>query len=135
MFAWLVREVDRLGAEAAKGRGRSYGHAWRVGCAARLSERLREAARDGLREARERATSRGVAIVRVEAALARLDASTELARVDGWMKRSVGRLRSSRSSPVQSDGYRDGKAAGDRIRLTGHAALGRGVAGKLGGGS
>lgn len=143
LYAWLVREVERLGAEAARGQGRSYAHAWRIGCAARLSERLGEAARAGAREAKVQAVERlassnggdtSAALVRVERALARVDSATESARVDAWTRDNF-KLKAGRRAKVSDGrGYADGRAAGDQIRLTGHAALGRGTAGKLGGG-
>jgi hypothetical protein len=134
LYAWLSREVDRLGRDAARGQGRAWGHAWRVGCAARLGERLAEAARAGVAEAKARAVGDGVALVRVERALARIDVVAERERVNAWQKKHVKLTAGRRATVSDSSGYSAGRAAGDRIRLTGHAALGRG-AGRLGGGS
>jgi hypothetical protein len=134
LYAWLSREVDRLGREAARGQGRAWGNAWRVGCASRLSERLAEAARVGAAEAKAKAIGSGVALVRVESALARIGVAGERERVAAWQKAHL-KLYAGRSTSIGSgSGYNAGRAAGDRIRLTGHAALGRG-AGRLGGGS
>jgi hypothetical protein len=135
LYAWLSREVDRLGGEAARGNGRSYGHAWRVGCAERLAERLRQAARDGAAEAKAKAIGSGVALVRVERALARVGAETEGARVAAWIQHNLKLTAGRRTSIGSTSGYAAGRQAGDRIRLTGHAALGRGDRGRIGGGS
>lgn len=149
LYAWLSREVDRLGSEAARGRGRAYGHAWRVGCAERLAERLGEAARQGAAEAKAKALQRlqaetGGAITstsmtglaRIEKATARVNPETERARVNAWMNASGFTLKKpkGRTQISNASGYAAGKDAANQIRLTGHAALGRGAAGKLGGG-
>lgn len=123
LYTWLATEIDRLGTAAATGKGQSYGRAWRIGCASRVGERLKEAARLGREEARQQAIGAGASIVRVNAALATLDAAAaDTARV----VRSLG-LRNTYSAPVRVDGYKDGRQAGDRIKLSGHAALGRGT--------
>lgn len=139
LYAWLSREVDRLGSEAARGRGRAYGHAWRVGCAERLAERLAEAAKQGQAEARASAEARAAgsehALVCVQRALARLDHVSERERVDAW-QRANKKLKAGRRTFVRSpDGYSAGRAAGDRVRFDGHVALGRGTLGNVGSGS
>jgi len=132
LYAWLSTEVDRLGREAAIGMGRSYGHAWRVGCAERVGQRLIDAAKQGATEARKRAEGSGMSLVRVQQALAKIDVEAERERVKAWQRQNL-KLSAGRSTSISdSGGYRDGKAAGDRIKLTGHARLGTGNA-RLGG--
>lgn len=135
LYGWLSREVDRLGSEAAQGRGRSYGHAWRVGCATRLAERIREAAEAGRIAARDEARQRGVALARVETALARTDSRLARQAAEAWTRQHLNLRSTGRTRIASASGWHDGKAAGNKIRLTGHAALGRGTSGKLGGGS
>ena len=54
---WLVREVESLWkAHGAKGFGRSYANSFRMGCAAEISKRLKEAAAESHREAKRRAS-------------------------------------------------------------------------------
>lgn len=123
LYTWLATEIDRLGTAAAAGKGKSYGRSWRIGCVSRVGERLAEAARLGREEARTQAIGSGTSLVRVNAALATIAAAAEdTARVE----RSLG-LRKTYSAPVRVDGFKDGRQAGDRIQLSGHAALGRGT--------
>jgi hypothetical protein len=132
LYGWLAREIDRLGADAALGRGRSYGRSWRMGCASRVVERIAEAAAVGKAEARAAAIEAGVALARVDGAIAKVDA--RMRATEAWLSRHV-RLKRATAAPVNGDALRDGRAAGDRIKLSGHTALGRGDAGRLGGGS
>ncbi|HET9061727.1 MAG TPA: hypothetical protein VFO62_00425, partial [Candidatus Binatia bacterium] len=131
LYSWLAAEIDRLGSEAASGKGRSYGRSWRVGCASRVSERLADAAKAGRKEAERTALHSGASIVRVSAALATLDEARDDA---DRIAKTLG-LRTTRAAPPRADGYHDGRKAGERIRLSGHAALGRGSNGRLRGGS
>lgn len=132
LYSYLVREVERLGTVEGAGHGRAWAHAWRHGCAARLRERLTEAARAAVEEARAGAT--GAELVRVERALARIDPGTEGSRVDAWMRAQLKLTPGRRASVSCSDGWNAGKRAGDRMGLGGSAALGAGVRGQLGGG-
>lgn len=132
LYAWLSREVDRLGAEAARGRGRSYGNAFRVGCVERVGARLEAAARDGRREAereaRKAADGNSTALVRIDSRLARLEQEVDAVRE---VERNLG-LRSAGSFRItNSGGYSAGRAAGDRVNLGSGPALGRGAAGAI----
>jgi hypothetical protein len=136
LYAWLSREVDRLGGEAARGRGRAYGHAWRVGCVERIAARLAEAARLGAAEAKATAiaTLGGAALARIDRAAEAADASAAERRALAWMKSNLKLRSTGRTTISNASGYAAGREAGDRIRLAGHAALGRGAAGRIGGG-
>jgi hypothetical protein len=136
LYAWLAREIDSLGTHAARGHGRSYGHAWRVGCATRIGERLRAAAAAGAPEAATRARAEAYArggegaLVRVEARIATL--AGDAARTDDLVRARVGPLRPGRTATVRSaSGWQDGHAAGDRMRLDARASLGSGGGGTL----
>jgi hypothetical protein len=132
LYTWLAREIDRLGADAALGRGRSYGRSWRMGCASRVVERIEEAAAAGKAEAKATAIEAGAALARVDSAIAKVDA--RMRATEAWLSRHV-KLKRATTAPVNGDALRDGRAAGDRIKLSGHTALGRGSTGQLGGGS
>ena len=128
LYGWLSREVDRLGAEAARGMGRSYGHAFRCGCAERVGRRLVDEAALARSQERDAARLRageagGTALVRLDARLARLDAE------QASVARAIARLNlraAPAARPVQSSGYYAGQRAGDRVRLTAGPALGAG---------
>jgi hypothetical protein len=129
LYAYLSHEIDRLGTEAARGNGRAYGNAWRLGCAQRVSERLRESVKAARVEARTRAKAdSGAALARLDNALARIESDEQ--RVLEALRKL--RLVNSPTKVGSASGYEAGKAAGNRIQLGGHAALGRGAAGKIG---
>lgn len=115
LYAWLSREVDRLGTRAAVGRGRGYGYGYRVGCAARLGTRLQSAAG----EARSGASSH--AIVRVDGERAALDAL--LAGMNTAPPRKID--TSDRQAAL------DGARAAESIRLDSGPALPGAPAGAL----
>lgn len=124
MYGYLAPEVERLGAAAALGKGRSYGHAWRMGCVNRLIERLNESARESAKAAKQEALGAGTSLARIESALAR--SADEGREVDHWNTKHM-KLRSMSGSPLREPGGFDaGRAAAEKIRLGGHAALGAG---------
>jgi hypothetical protein len=132
LYAYLSRAVEALAEGAAQGRGRAYAHAWRVGCAARLAERVRAEADTARTQARAEtqatAYARGgeAAIVRVAAAIARDDDARE--RTDAYMRSMHLRAGRAAAAPRSASGYAAGRAAGDRVRLASGPALGAGHA-------
>lgn len=130
LYAYFVREIDRLAKQYA-GNGKSWLHAWRVGCASTISKRLKEAAEEARAEARGEARSaddRGVALVRVNSGLARID---ERGAAAAKYLEGLG-LRSTRSVVRANGGYQQGQIDGRRVQMAnGSAALGSGIAGRL----
>ena len=131
LYCWLVAEIDRLAAREAVGMGKAYAHAWRLGCATRIGDRVLEAAKQS-REAAEteakaiavlEAGESGTGLARVNAALVRLQ--SDMARVQEAAKR----LKLRKGAPTKTsnlDGYVDGFIAGNRVNLSGAASLGAG---------
>lgn len=130
MYAYLVREIDRL-AETKSG-GKAWLHAWRMGAVATVSQRLRDAREEARREARAEAQASGAgagaAIVRVNAGIARIERAESA--VEAIM--AAMRLRTARRAPVRSWGaYEQGRADGATIRIAAGAPLGAGAAGNI----
>jgi hypothetical protein len=136
LYAYFVREIERL-AKQYGGNGRSWMHAWRVGCAETLASRLKaareEARNDARREAQDAtqtADQRGVALARVNTGITRLDAQD--GAVTKYMERM--KLRKSRGTTVRSNGgYYQGQADGQRVNIaSGGPSLGAGARGRMG---
>lgn len=136
LYAYFVREIERL-AKQYGGNGRSWMHAWRVGCAETLSARLKaareEARNDARREAQDAtqtADQRGVALVRVNSGIARLDGQD--GAVVKYMERL--KLRKGRHTVVNSHGgYFQGKADGQTVNIvSGGPSLGAGARARVG---
>lgn len=131
LYAYFVREVDRLAKQYA-GNGKSWLHAWRVGCASTIAKRLKEAAEEARAEARGEARSaddRGVALVRVNSGIARIDARGNAAAQ--YLLDHL-KLKKTKSVVRANGGYQQGQIDGRRVQMAnGSAALGAGVAGRL----
>jgi hypothetical protein len=131
LYAYFVREVDRLAKQYA-GNGKSWLHAWRVGCASTISKRLKEAAEEARAEARGEARSaddRGVALVRVNSGIARIDARGSAAAQ--YLQDHL-KLKKTKSVVRANGGYQQGQIDGRRVQMAnGSAALGAPVAGRL----
>jgi hypothetical protein len=135
LFAYLVNEVERLAREAPgkrTGSTRSWYASFRLGAASEIADRVQKAARQAVQEVKqEAAASNGASLVRVNDALARIDARTAAIRAHA----KTLHLRSGRSSRVSDhNGYVAGKAAGATVRLGGGPSLGAGAKGAIGGG-
>lgn len=130
LYAYFVREINRLAKQYA-GNGKSWTHAWRVGCASIIAERLRKAAEEARNDARGEAQSadeRGVALVRVDAGIARIDARSAVATkyLEGL------KLTKTKTVVRANGGFQQGQIDGRHVQMAGgSAALGAGVAGSL----
>ena len=148
LLNWLTAEVDRLYIEEKpgymdRGEGKRWANAFRLGAAATISNRLRDAQekmrekmRKGLpldEEAYLAAQAKGdietilkldadqkqYALVRVESALVKLDAEPK--RVEDWMEEN---LNFHKAAPrnyagTHRDGFYTGREAGKRADITG----------------
>lgn len=135
LYAYLTREIESLAKREAYGHGRAYVHAWRIGCAARVGERVVAASAEARDQGLARAYARGGegAIVRVSSHLATQEAEERSAAA--IHQNIVKGSRAPRGPRVTSrDGYTDGKEAGNRVHLGSGPALGAGGAGQLRGG-
>jgi hypothetical protein len=140
LFSYVVREIDRLTAIEARLRGnpgRTWCNNFRLGAVHEVNRRLREAhaeARAAMkREANDGDTlGNGAALVRVNDALAKLDARRDEAVLYG-KKRLHLRARSGSRSRYDAGARNAGRRAGASINLNagGRAPLGAGARGAL----
>lgn len=135
LFVYVVREIERLCAEAAALRG-SPGRTWhnnfKLGAAEEVGKRVKAAAEEQKKRMKREAyegdeMGSGTALVRVNAALARIDA--EAAEVEGKMK-ALGLTTYTSNSRVNREGLEAGRRAGANINLNSGPGLGSG-AGRL----
>ena len=136
MFAYLRNTIDELAKAASKERGnpgRTWVNSFRRGAASEVGRRMMAAIKEAQEEARElaaatdRVQETSTALVRVNAAIAKVDAKQADAKT--WMDTNLNlRTRSASSFTVDSHGYAAGKRAGASIDLSsgGRAGLGSG---------
>jgi len=132
LFVHIAVEIERLASEGSRERG-SPGRTWvnnfRLGAVNAVNRRLREAhqrAKDGMRTEAAALGGGGVALVRVNTAIARLDErDTAVVR---YAEQHL-RLRSVRakSSNYDADARRAGERAGASISLDNRSRLGGGA--------
>jgi hypothetical protein len=139
LYSYVVNEIKRLCQRESDLRGNP-GVQWRndfcIGAANVVVERLKEAARQARAEMRQEADAsdtlgNGVALVRVNSALARID--ERRAEVDQWLKKNL-KLKKSHYYRYghNADGRMAGRRAGERIDLNGASkGLGSGSRGQL----
>ena len=126
MQSYLVREVNRICDLEAKGNvyaDRSWRNSFRLGAAAELSRRIREAVREVRAETKAKALATGLP-------------STALARIDQLAARVAEKLPKNlkqlpRATVGDHSGYSSGAAAARNINLGGGRALGKGSAADL----
>jgi hypothetical protein len=133
MYAYLTNEVERL-AKDAPGSGRSYLASFRLGAAAEIATRLRDAAIQARKEVKVEAAKEslqagnGASLVRLQGALDRIDARSRA------IAAHAGRLNLRKTSgrrASDADGYHAGKVAGSTVRLGGGPSLGKGSSGSI----
>lgn len=118
MYRYLTNEIDRLCEAEARSRGRA-GKTWRtnfrVGAVDVITRRLDEAKRQARQERRMQAGG-GVALARVDEAIAKLD--QRLTDAERWAQHNL-RLRKGSKSRWRNDpeAYAAGRKAGEQVRL------------------
>jgi hypothetical protein len=130
LYAYFVREIDRL-AKRYAGNGKSWMHAWRVGCAETISARLKAAREEARNEARGEAVP-GVGLARVNAGIAKLTAQD--GAVVKYMEQI--KLRKGKRPTINSHGgYYQGQLDGRTVNIaSGGPALGVGARARVGSG-
>lgn len=128
LFAWMVREIERLAARDCKGTSRTYWNNYRLGAVETVSRRLRESAVQTVEtvklEAREAGGESALMVVERSAALMVQRAE----QVEQWAKTNM-RLRagSSSRSNFHSGARNAGRKAGNEVRIGGaRGSLGSG---------
>lgn len=133
LYAWLVREVDRLADRDGAGLGRTWRNNFRIGVVETIASRLRAQKEETRAAVKDEARAVNPnAIVRVEQAIARVEEKDRA--VDVWLQKNL-RLRTTRSTSRYNSSARDaGRRAGHEISFNGtRGAFGTGQR-KLGSG-
>ena len=125
LYAYLVREVNRLCDRDCKGCGRTFRNNFRLGAHSALKKKLSQQKEDTIAEVRQRVTHSafylGVpdssALVRVDQALAKIEQRGR--DVETWMRKNMrmGTASASRSN-YNRDAYQAGQRAGGSIQIT-----------------
>jgi hypothetical protein len=119
LYAYLAREVERLTTEQGKGCGKTWRNNFRNGVVDTIARKLDEQHAKFEREARASVADNSMALVRVNQALATVEAKRT--SVETWVKTNM-KLRSTRSSSTLDRGARaSGRAAGESISVGGAA--------------
>ncbi|MHA1572976.1 MAG: DUF7168 domain-containing protein [Alphaproteobacteria bacterium] len=126
LYAYLVRETERLCSRDGRGCGRTWRNNFRHGVVSTVAEALRAARKSAADEMKRAAGDDSRALVCIDKALARLDARRR--EVDAFCSANL-RLRAGSSSGRGDKGaYARGKEAGREVSLGGaRGALGAGT--------
>jgi maltoporin len=112
----MVREIERLARDKCAGCGRTFWNNFRLGAAAAVVERLdaqRKATCEAVKVEAQAAGS--LALVRVNSALAKLDA--RMADVNTWQKKHVQLQKTYSRATVDPSARALGREAGKSIRI------------------
>ncbi len=125
LYAWLSNEVERLAKIHTTGEGRVYANNFRIGVVSAINDKLKAANEQARQEAR--AGQNGAALVKVDNALARIEARS--AAVQKWTDDNLN-LRKRQSSHYRGnrDAHEHGRREGSKLNVGGSArgALGAG---------
>jgi len=120
MYAYLVREVERLCDRDCKGCGRTYRNNYRLGAVQTLKRKFSQQRADTIREIKQE--TRGVAgdraLVRIDNAVAKMVQQKK--EVGIWVNKNMnlGAAPSRRGGTYNPDAWRKGEEAAESIRLT-----------------
>lgn len=118
LFAWMVREIERLAARDCRGTSRTYWNNYRLGAVETVARRLRESAAQTIEtvkaEAQASGDERAIVLVQKSAALM----VQRAVEVEQWAKQNM-RLRAGSSSRSNYHcGAREaGRRAGNEVRI------------------
>lgn len=129
LYQYLTNEIERLAKIHAKGNGKTWANNFRLGVIDEIGDRLTSRRENTVEEMK---TENPSAIVRIDQALARMEAQSEA--VEKWMEEKMPNLRKSYARSRLDFGARKaGRRAGESINLgggkgltSGAKALGRG---------
>jgi hypothetical protein len=124
LFPLIVRQVEWAAEGACRGMGAVYGRNFREGAVERIGERLRQAVEDARRSFQADAAARGVALVRVNQALATIGERHQAAMRASMAMEGL-RWRTTRRYAARDGSARAaGREAADRMTIGGRAAGG-----------
>lgn len=124
MYAWLIKEVERLTEAKCRGNGRTYTNNFRIGVAQTVARKIEEAHKATIatmrREAERETTS--TALVRVNVGIAKLEQRAKA--VEDWADDNLNLRSTGRSKTNFNREAREaGKRAGESINLGAKAQL------------
>lgn len=120
LYAFVAREIDRLARATGAGEGKTWANNFRLGAVSAVGRSLAAAAEAARREARQRAAASdtlgtGSALVRVDAALARIEAHD--ARLAEYLQGLRLRRESNTHARVDTSAFAAGQRAGETINF------------------
>lgn len=116
LYSHFHNEIERLCRQHGRGQGRSWANSFRHGAIHAIGARLQDAQDRARREARDRLQGDTQALVRLDQALANLDARS--ATVDEWVRQFLKLVPDKRRGVrLDASGYHEGIAAGRQIDL------------------
>lgn len=116
LFAFLVREIDRLTERDGKGCGKVWRNNFRLGAAETVIKSVRESLGIAADRAREAVVGDSTALVRVEQAIEKVQ--KKAASVEAWAKANMKlRAKSGPSSTYDHSAREQGRRAGAEIRI------------------
>lgn len=128
IYAWLVREIDRLAERDCKGCGRTYWNNFRHGAVETVCNRLRASAKEVVSAVRAEAVAKDSAIIGshalmiVEKSLATI--AQQEKEVEDYGREKLNLRKASASRTQFHSGARDaGRRAGGEVRMGNHGAL------------
>ena len=129
LYAYCTREIDRLAASHARGRGATYANNFRLGCVCAIANAIR-AERDAERDAQRAAAGTPGALVVLNGAIARMDSAADAAARYARERLNLRQTRAT-GSRYDSAGRAAGEAAGASIYPGKRTGLGSGPRGYL----
>ncbi len=120
MFNLICREVDRL-AQGVKGMGKSYINGFRVGAAIEIGKKVQDSAREALAPASAPSATCNENALVVQNKLAEYSKGVQGA-IDIYMKKNLD-LKTAPRNRCSANGYRDGRIAGQSVKVGGGRAL------------
>jgi hypothetical protein len=118
LFSYLVKEIERLVKLNGKGRGRTWNNSYRLGAVSAINTRMREGKDQARKEARAKLEGDSTALVKMDQALARMDA-LEL-ELEAWIEENMNlRARQGSSSRRDWGAFAQGQKDGRNIDLGG----------------
>jgi len=134
LYAYCVREINRLARALGPGWGRTYTNNYRLGCIDAISDTLQAQRRKLHEEMRAETGGGGVALVRINTAIAKVEQRGR--DTQEWVERhmKLGKARASghrHDRSARSHGRQDGRS----ISMASGPGLSAGARGRLSGGS
>ena len=117
LYAYLVHEIERLCARDGRGCGRTWRNNYRHGVIDTVAKALRAARAHAADELRREVGANARALMRVDQALARIDAHSRA--LDRWCSSNLNLRAASHSARSNKSAHQRGQEAGHEIKING----------------